>query len=106
MRWSQEPPEPRALLGFYCRTRPPGFWAPVRAAVADKAALAAADAARARDLLWDHLEGRDCPGMRQSWPAGWRRGQPETWRPPQGNAAGPLPGHSNAGLMTSTAHCM
>ena len=51
MWWPQEPPEPRALLGFYCRTRPPGLWAPVRAAVPDQAALAAADAARARDLL-------------------------------------------------------
>ena len=70
-------------------------------------------------LLWDHLEGRDCPGLQQARPVGWVRGEPETWRPLEGqvlDASSPIvqPGqagphhvvsHSDAGLMTSTTHC-
>ena len=48
----------------------------------------------ARDLLWDHLEGRDSPRMRQGRPVGWKRGQPTTW----------VEGHGD-GLMTSGSHC-
>ena len=65
----------------------------------------AAQLERARGLLWDHLEGRDQPGLRTSRPLGWRRGEPATWRPYPGTGGGPQPGHSEAGLMTSTTHC-
>ena len=34
-----------------------------------------------RDLLWDHIEGRTEPKMRQTRPVGWKRGQPESPRP-------------------------
>ena len=47
-----------------------------------------------RDLLWDHIEGRTEPKMRQTRPVGWKRGQPETWKE----------GHGD-GLMTSGTHC-
>ena len=81
-----------------------------------EAAASPAELCQARELLWAHLEGRDCPGpaappprrhaaLRQSRPVGWRRGEPTTWQPPRGWAAGPLEGHSDAGLMTSTTHC-
>ena len=33
----------------------------------------------ARDMLWEHLEGRSEPLMRQSRPVGWKRGEPTTW---------------------------
>jgi len=48
----------------------------------------------AQAMLWDHLEGNDCPGMRQQRPIGWKQGAPETW----------VEGHGD-GAMTSTTHC-
>eukprot|EP01052_Picozoa_sp_SAG31_P053979 SAG31_NODE_14109_length_827_cov_0.707418_1_plen_112_part_01 len=27
----------------------------------------------AQAMLWDHLEGNDCPGMRQMRPVGWKQ---------------------------------
>ena len=48
----------------------------------------------AQAMLWDHLEGNDCPGMRQQRPVGWKQGAPETW----------VEGHGD-GAMTSTTHC-
>jgi hypothetical protein len=48
----------------------------------------------ARDMLWEHLEGRTEPAMRQSRPTGWNRGEPTTW----------LEGHGD-GLLTSGTHC-
>ena len=53
-----------------------------------------AELGRARDLLWDHIEGAECPQMTQPRPRGWRRGAPRSWQD----------GHGD-GLMTSTAHC-
>ncbi len=47
----------------------------------------------ARDMLWDHLEGRSEPTMRQPRPVGWRRGEPTTW----------IEGHGD-GLLTSGTH--
>ena len=44
----------------------------------------------ARDLLWEHLEGRDSPLMRQTRPVGWKRGQPETWVEGHGALARPF----------------
>ena len=48
----------------------------------------------ARDLLWQHLEGRECPQMTQIRPVGWKRDDVKTW----------VEGHGD-GLMTSTCHC-
>ncbi len=48
----------------------------------------------ARDLLWQHLEGRECPQMTQTRPVGWKRDDVKTW----------VEGHGD-GLMTSTCHC-
>jgi len=48
----------------------------------------------ARDLLWNHLEGIECPQMRQTRPIGWKRDDVTTW----------TRGHGD-GLMTSTCHC-
>lgn len=48
----------------------------------------------ARDLLWNHLEGSECPQMTQTRPVGWKRGDVSTW----------VKGHGD-GLMTSTCHC-
>ena len=59
-----------------------------------KEAATLAELEHARDLLWKHLEGRDCPNQTQPRPVGWQRGKPETWRE----------GHGD-GLMTSTTHC-
>jgi hypothetical protein len=53
-----------------------------------------AELEEARDLLWEHLEGRDTPLMRQARPVGWKRGQPTTW----------IEGHGD-GLMSSGTHC-
>ena len=47
----------------------------------------------ARDMLWEHLEGRSEPSMRQTRPVGWKRGVPTTW----------LEGHGD-GLLTSGTH--
>lgn len=47
----------------------------------------------ARDMLWEHLEGRSEPNMRQTRPVGWKRGVPTTW----------LEGHGD-GLLTSGTH--
>jgi hypothetical protein len=54
----------------------------------------AAQLFHARALLWEHLEGRDTPSMRQPRPRGWKRGKPTTW----------VEGHGD-GLMSSTTHC-
>ena len=59
-----------------------------------KAVASAAELAEARDMLWEHLEGRETPLMRQTRPVGWKRGRPETW----------VEGHGD-GLMTSGTHC-
>ena len=59
----------------------------------------------ARELLWQHLEGRETPqtmppqtdsspGQRRERPVGWDRNDVSTW----------VEGHG-CGLMTSTAHC-
>ena len=48
----------------------------------------------ARDLLWNHLEGRECPQMTQTRPIGWKRDDVTSW----------VEGHGD-GLMTSTCHC-
>ena len=48
----------------------------------------------ARDLLWNHLEGDECPQMTQTRPIGWKRDDVTTW----------TRGHGD-GLMTSTCHC-
>ena len=71
-----------------------------------------AELEHARDLLWAHLEGQDCPRMQQARPKGWRRGEPATWRAFRGKgfdaptSVEPFYGvsHSDAGLMTSTTH--
>ena len=44
-----------------------------------KEAASPAELARARDLFWNHLEGKDCPLMRQTRPVGWRRDDVTTW---------------------------
>jgi hypothetical protein len=86
-------------------------FAPERLDVADTAAIRAsldehgyacikevaseAELAEARDLLWNHLEGKEEePLMRQPRPVGWKRGCPETW----------IEGHGD-GLLTSGTHC-
>jgi hypothetical protein len=48
---------------------------------------------KGRELLWQFLEGREQPKMRQSRPVGWKEGQPKTW----------IEGHGDH-LMTSTTH--
>jgi len=62
-----------------------------------KEAASPAELEHARDLLWEHLEGRDSPLMRQERPVGWKRDDVSTWRD----------GHGD-GLMTSATHsaCM
>lgn len=59
-----------------------------------EACLNANELAHARDLLWEHLEGRECPQMTQLRPVGWKRDDVTTW----------VEGHGD-GLMTSTCHC-
>jgi len=48
----------------------------------------------ARELFWQHLEGKDCPLQRQTRPVGWNRHDVQSWKE----------GHGD-GLMTSTTHC-
>ncbi len=62
------------------------------ACVAD--CLSAEELDHARDLLWNHLEGIECPQMTQTRPIGWQRDDVTTW----------VKGHGD-GLMTSTCHC-
>ncbi len=62
------------------------------ACVAD--CLNAEELVQARELLWNHLEGTECPQMTQTRPVGWRRDDVSTW----------VEGHGD-GLMTSTCHC-
>jgi hypothetical protein len=50
---------------------------PLQACVKDVASEA--ELQTARDMLWEHLEGRSEPLMRQSRPVGWKRGEPTTW---------------------------
>jgi|EP01047_Picozoa_sp_COSAG01_P037497 hypothetical protein len=56
--------------------------------------LNAAELEHARELLWNHLEGTECPHMTQSRPVGWQRDNVRSW----------VEGHGD-GLMTSTCHC-
>ena len=44
-----------------------------------KEVASAAELEEVRDLLWEHLEGRETPLMRQSRPVGWKRGAPMHW---------------------------
>ena len=69
-----------------------GAWGPADACV--KEACTPEELKIAQAMLWEHLEGNDCPGMRQQRPIGWKQGAPESW----------VEGHGD-GAMTSTTHC-
>ena len=50
--------------------------------------LDAAELEVARDLLWQHLEGRECDAMTQERPRGWARGDAATWTDGHGDGCG------------------